>query len=181
MRKAETGFTLLEVLAAVAILAILYTVLAGSAMDGLLAEGLSKRRLEASLLADHWLADLELQLNAGGSPALGELEEEDGDFRVRVTVEPFDLILPELETGNTAPKPVLSDLSLDRTSPLRLIQIRVSWLEAETEYQVTRTTFGFDANALDPSKLPQPEATAQPGAQDDGTGAGTAPEPEPAQ
>jgi hypothetical protein len=150
------------VLAAVAILAILYTVLAGAAMDGLLAEGTSKRRLEASLIADRSLAELELQLDAGIVPPLGEEQTELGDFRVILGVEPYDLVLPELQTASGAPAPLLADLTGDRRSPLRRIEIRVAWMEAEVEYQVFRSSFAFDANALDPSLLPEVNAEAGP-------------------
>lgn len=168
MRTTERGFTLLEVLAAIAILGILYTVLTDSAIEGLRSEKTSQRRLEASLLADRRLADLELQLGVGVVPPLGEEEEaaeEDADFTVRVAVELFDLILPELEleTGGAAPGPLLADLTTDQRSPLRVIRVTVAWLEAEVEYSVTRTTFGFDVNAIDPARLPQaPGASAPP-------------------
>ncbi|MFB3118027.1 MAG: prepilin-type N-terminal cleavage/methylation domain-containing protein, partial [Myxococcota bacterium] len=52
MRISNGGFTLIEVLGAVAILAILYTTLATVAIRGLRSEGESRRMLEASLLAD---------------------------------------------------------------------------------------------------------------------------------
>ena len=64
----QRGFTLLEVLAAVAILGILYVVLADVAMQGLLSEGRSRRRLEASLLADQALSDIEIEMASGGPP-----------------------------------------------------------------------------------------------------------------
>lgn len=155
MRRAERAFTLLEALAAVAILGVLYTMLIGVAMQGLRAEGTSKRRLEASLIADRELAELELQLDVGVVPPIGEEEVEAGDFRVRVAVRPFDLLLPELATPSGQPSPLLADLTSDRSSPLRVIEVRVAWLEADVEYEIVRSTFGFDANALDPSLLPE--------------------------
>jgi prepilin-type N-terminal cleavage/methylation domain-containing protein len=176
MRSTERGFTLIEVLAAIAILGLLYTLLTESAILGLRSEKGSLRRLEASLTADHWLAELETQLNAGIVPPLGDLEEEDGDFLVRMTVEPYDLILPELgnETSGQQAKPVLSDLTVDRSSPLRLIHVSVAWQEAGAEYQVSRTTFGFDSSTLDPSKLPQAQPTDQPDAEAADAGAADA-------
>ena len=51
------AFTMLEVLAAVSVLAIVYLVLANVAIEGLRAEGESMRRLEASLIADELLSD----------------------------------------------------------------------------------------------------------------------------
>ena len=164
MRSTERGFTLIEVLAAIAILGLLYTLLTESAIEGLRSEKASLRRLEASLIADSWLAELEMQLGAGGVPPLGELEEEEGDFLVRMAVEPFDLILPELGPGTAAQesKPVLSELTVDRSSPLRVIRVTVAWQEAAAEHRVTRTTFAFDASTLDLSRLPQAQPQEQP-------------------
>jgi len=167
MRPTERGFTLIEVLAAIAILALLYTLLTESAIQGLRSEKASLRRLQASLVADRWLAELEMQLNVGGVPPLGEEEEEDGDFLVRTAVEPFDLILPELGTEAPAErgKPVLSGFTTDRSSPLRVVRVSVAWEEAGIERQVSRTTFGLDISAIDLSRLPQPETGDQPDAE----------------
>ena len=52
MRRSDPGFTLLEVMAAVAVVAIVFTTLARVANQGMQSQGISKRRLEASLLAD---------------------------------------------------------------------------------------------------------------------------------
>jgi prepilin-type N-terminal cleavage/methylation domain-containing protein len=164
-RRARSAFTLLEVLAAVAILGILYTVLAGAAMDGLIAEGVSKRRLEASLEADRQLLELELQIDAGIVPPVGHQESEVDDFHVVVGVEPYDLVLPGLQVQGQPVLGVLADRTLDRRSPLRRIDVSVAWLEAGAEYQVRRTSFAFDVSALDPSRLPEvnPQAGAPPG------------------
>jgi len=56
------GFTLLEVLAAVAILAVWFILIAGTAMQGLRAEGISRRRLEAAMIADQAMAELRQQV-----------------------------------------------------------------------------------------------------------------------
>jgi prepilin-type N-terminal cleavage/methylation domain-containing protein len=152
VRRAERAFTLFEVLAAVAILGILYTTLISWAMDALLAEGVSKRRLQASLVADRHLAELELELDAGIVPPIGEEETESDAFRIVVSVQPFDLVLPDSEPGS-ASSPVLVDLTSDGLTPIREIQIRVIWLEAETEFEVVRAGFAVDTTQLDTSAL----------------------------
>jgi prepilin-type N-terminal cleavage/methylation domain-containing protein len=164
MPRAERGFTLFEVLAAVAILGLLYTTLIGWAMDGLVAEGTSRRRLEASLVADEQLAQIELGLGSGIVPPVGEerLElDEPREFEVRVSVAPFELILPEVEAG-PKPAPLLSDVTTDHVTPLRRIQVRVVWLEAETEYEVVRTSFALDPTNLDTAALAQALQAVQP-------------------
>lgn len=162
MRRAERGFTLLEVLAAVAILGILYTTLVGVAMQGLQAEGTSRRRLEASLIADRQLAELDLQLDTGVVPPIGEEDTEQGDFRITLSVEPFDLVLPGLEDERGQNAPLLSDVTADKTTPLRVIRIVVSWPEGDVEQQVVRTTFGFDASTVDLNAL-APQTPGQEG------------------
>jgi type II secretory pathway pseudopilin PulG len=146
---AAAGLTLLEVLAAVAVLALVYTVLAGSAMLGLRAEGESRRRLEASLLADEVLADLELALEQGAPPPPGRHEDELEGFAITTEVTPFDLPAkleyPELET-----RPPSLFSGPGRASLLRRIDVAVSWQEGLEARAVVRTTFGLDREAAAP-------------------------------
>jgi prepilin-type N-terminal cleavage/methylation domain-containing protein len=149
--RPRPGFTLLEVLAAVAILGGLYVVLADVAMQGLRAEGESQRRLEASLLADYHLSELEIQLEAGIAPELGRTESEEDAFRIELDVKPFEISLPDLRTDTG----VVSGLPLPADDPgaaaleaLRAIELTVSWLEGEEERSVVRTTYAFDLEAV---------------------------------
>jgi prepilin-type N-terminal cleavage/methylation domain-containing protein len=87
---AARGFTLLEVMAAVLVLGMLYAVLANAAMRGLRSEGDSRRRIQASLLADLWLAERELELSLGQIPKEGQIQEQVESYVVDVTVAPFD-------------------------------------------------------------------------------------------
>jgi len=105
LKRTHTGFTMVEVVAAVAILGIWFTLLVTLVSDGVASETTSHIRLEASLLADEVLADAEATLLSGGaiSPiALGE-EHLFGDytdslFDVVLTAEPFDAL------GNLTPQ-----------------------------------------------------------------------------
>jgi prepilin-type N-terminal cleavage/methylation domain-containing protein len=143
----QRGFTLLEVLAAVAILGILYVVLADVAMQGLLSEGRSRRRLEASLVADQALSDIEIEMAFGGPPPDGRSEDEQEHFTVIVETEPFVVPVPPEESAPGVPV-------LDPTPPseglssLREIVVTVSWLEGKNEHQLSRTTYGYDAAAF---------------------------------
>jgi prepilin-type N-terminal cleavage/methylation domain-containing protein len=145
-RTAARGFTLLEVLAAVALLAILYTVLARSAIEGLRAEGESERRLEASLLADTRLREsFEGAEGSYAVPPLGHSEVTEGDFTIILDVSPFE---PPGEWGiddPAAPSTVVFAPPTDRAGPvLRTIQLSVAWLEGAEQRQVTRTAFALD-------------------------------------
>lgn len=144
---ARRGFTLFEVMAAVLILGLMYTMLAQSAIEGVRSEGISRRRMEASLLADEWLSDLETAMQTGQTPPIGQTEEEVDDFTVRIDIAPFDataLLSEDIDIAEGAKG--LLDASGD--APLRLIDLRVAWLEIDREFEVRRTTFAYDSAAL---------------------------------
>jgi prepilin-type N-terminal cleavage/methylation domain-containing protein len=152
MRRAETGFTLLEVMAAVAIIAIVFTTLARVANDGLRSEGVSRRRLEASLLADRRLAQIEIELAAGIAPEIGESEEEEEPYTILVQVTSFDIAsaIPVTGFGEADPteKATLTGVLGDGVSPIRAIEVAVSWIEGMDEMRVVRNTYGIDPVAL---------------------------------
>ncbi len=169
MRVAErtgSGFTLLEVLAAVALLGIAYTVLGGAGIQGLQREGEAARRFEATLLADRVAAGVESAFDQGAAPPLGEDEQSDGDFSISIRVTPFDVQIPELELPRALQRaedaarrpgesrregrelgPSLLVGTGGQASPLRRVEITVAWSEGWGERTVTRTTFGLDPEA----------------------------------
>ena len=142
------GFTLLEVLAAVAILAIWYMVMASIATQGLRAEGESQRRLRASLLADSILVDLESNQLFGIAPPVQSEEEEHGDFTVRTEVEPYSLEFtgpPDGANPEGQPEPALQKLvQASGESLLRKIRVEVVWREGSGERRVSRESFALD-------------------------------------
>lgn len=153
----EAGFTLFEVMAAVLVLGVLYTVLAGSHMQGLRSEGESRRRLEASLLVDELMMELEAAIAAGESPPIGTSESEIDEYRVVTEVTPFDpgafLGVVGGEDGEgVAPEQLGSTLLLPPEDPeesvLRIVNVAVRWMEAEGEHEVRRTTLTYDAAAV---------------------------------
>lgn len=172
-RRLAHGLTLLEVLAAALVLAIAYVFLAKTGIQGMQIEGDALRRIEASLLADRWMADLEASLELGGSPPMGSNPVEDGIFRVTTEVSAYSVETP-------APSEKMAHLALppevlqggmvggegSSSSALRMIRVRVEWDEAGFPRQVLRTTFGFDyeavrnqLDALDRAAGIQPETT----------------------
>jgi prepilin-type N-terminal cleavage/methylation domain-containing protein len=150
------GFTLLEVLGAVAILGISYMVLATAAIQAMQGIGQSQRRIEASLLADQTLIDVEISTETGQLIEPKLVTWQDGYFEV--TLEIIDLSevyqgkgLGENETSllgflgkeaNGAFAPFReSNLLLGY---LREVQIIVQWIEGGEELNVTRTAFLYD-------------------------------------
>ncbi len=182
------GFTLLEVLAAIAVLALVYTALAQAAMQGLAHEGDASRRLRASLLADQVLSEIEAQLAANVAPSVGltETEDEDQAYAIAVEVRPFDLgafALAAAETAaaqrgqpgvgeapNAAGGPALQLLTAPPGAPPPLLEIDVTvrWLEGADEQLVTRTTFAADPAIVGAALASLPSAGAE--GQDTGDG-----------
>jgi len=154
----RAGFTLLEVMAAVAVLGLVYVVVARVAIQGLQTEGEASRRLRASLLADRTLSDLELELAGGAAPRVGETEASEEEFTVVVEVSPFDVGSILQDGAGEDQRPPASTSSLELLSPsarggvptLLSVAARVTWIEGVSEREVTRTTFVFDAEAAAP-------------------------------
>jgi hypothetical protein len=157
-------------MAAVAVLALVTTALAGAAMQGLASSGDADRRLRASLLADAALGEVEAQLAAGSAPALGLVESEQGDFALEIEVRPFDLSALAALAREAAPAPSRERTERARRAaeaergeraegepafellvaepgappPLLEVDVRVRWIEGAFEQSVTRTTFAAD-------------------------------------
>jgi prepilin-type N-terminal cleavage/methylation domain-containing protein len=161
----SAGFTLLEVMAAVALLGAVYTVLGGAGIQGLQHEGESRRRIEASLIADQLIAGLETSIDAGTVPPVGKDERQEGVYRIATEVAPLDLVVPDDPAplqglggggqsglgGSNLPAALSQSLlkgSSRAPSPIRRITLRISWTEGWGERSVTRTTFGFDAESV---------------------------------
>jgi hypothetical protein len=160
---------LLEVLAAVAILGIWYVVIAAMAADGLRHQGESRRRLEAGLLADQFLAEVEASTIDGSAPEGGEEEIEEGDYTIRVFITPFVFGNPGAQAamqkslqaalrqsaGRESENSEISPPSRDMqtllatempgiTHNLRAIHVNVSWDEVMTRRSIARTSYAFD-------------------------------------
>jgi prepilin-type N-terminal cleavage/methylation domain-containing protein len=172
------GFTLLEVLAAVALLAVLYTVLARVAIEGLRGEGESKRRLEAAMLADARIVQSFTALSGGFvMPELGHQEMVEGDYTLALDVALFQPP-PEWGFGESSggPPPIVfaSTPGAPGAQALRTVHLEVSWLEGTEKRQVSRTFYlpdferisqlvasaGGQAPTSPPAETPAEEAPA---------------------
>lgn len=161
------GFTLLEVMAAVAVLGILTTVLVRVASQGMAAEGDARRRLEASLLADQVLLELETAWKSGQPLEMGRVEDEREGFAVVVDVAPLDpatfgfgaALEPPPEEGRrgggrreaeTGAPSLFSAAGPNQPAILGFVTVVVSWMEGAHEQAVTRTSFALDRQAAAP-------------------------------
>jgi prepilin-type N-terminal cleavage/methylation domain-containing protein len=154
--NSERGFTLLEVLVAVALLGLVVTVLAGSAIQGMSYEGDAARRVRASLLADRALWQVETALKLGAPPQPSHEESVEGEeFQLSVDVQPLDLaqaglgalLAPPAETPGAAPQPAAAAGAPAAAVPLFQVFVRVRWLEGVRELEVTRSSFAYDGTA----------------------------------
>jgi hypothetical protein len=138
-------------MAAVALLAILYTVLARVAIEGLRGENDSQRRLEAAMLADARIAESFTALSSGFVlPDFGHKESAEGDFTLALDVVPF---IPPAEWGvgesaGAAPGLFTSAPGAPGAQALRTVQLTVSWQEGAEKRQVSRTIFLMDFNRV---------------------------------
>src|SRR5262245_52613491 len=192
--ESQAGPTLLEVLGAFALLAILYTVLAGNAIQGVRSEGESRRRLQASLIADERLAEIELELARGTSPKLGRDEEELDGFRVATEVKPLEIpprpeAKQKADEGSLAAKraarkrrevdvPSLFAAPKTGETPALLdVDVVVRWSDGIYERELHRRTYALDPAAVDAAfeavaALPTQQQPGEPDATEDGQGAG---------
>jgi len=159
----RAGFTLLEVLAAVMIFAVVVTMLIGSSTETVQRARLAATRLEASALADQELARIEAALLQRA--ALPEDTEDTIDelFVVRVWSEPAlddlggaggpgaaapsESAIQALATGNSGASALgpLIALAAPGIEPFLLrYEIRVEWIDDAGPDQIRRTTYAFD-------------------------------------
>lgn len=152
-RPGERGLTLIEVMAAVALLGLVYTALASKATQGVMSEGDSLRRFQASLIADEKLAEIETIAAMKQTPDLGrsEDESEDGVFLIDVEVSEWKLPLPPEPEGSEPARPNSeSVLGGGEGDPGALLQVRVriSWVGAFGERSIERVTFVLDQDQI---------------------------------
>jgi hypothetical protein len=144
-------------MAAIAILSIWYVIIADAAIQGLRAQGENRRRLEASLIADKYLADQEAIALGDSVPEDQENEEEEEGFTIRIVVEPFDkgggaaaalsALNPASSDSDATPKtlrPLLAKEAPGAAANLKTIRVTVSWEEGPVERSVERRTYVFD-------------------------------------
>lgn len=153
------GFTLMEVLGAVAILGVSFIMLATSSIQGLRMIGESMRRADASLLADRLLSEVELKAEVGQLIDIGLDEFDEEPFTI--IVEVLDLAAEyEGSSPRGDPEDLLMFLAVEANGPyaefresnwllgyLREVHISVAWQEGANEITITRTAYIYDQQA----------------------------------
>ncbi len=152
--RAQRGFSLLEVLAAVLILAIWFVPLLATGIHSAAREGLSQRIIEAGQIADQKIAEYEEIFASGTVPDFEENVEELDYYVIEYSVTPFAEFSGQVgpqrvdpgPNGNLPPMPdMLASEMPGFVRHLRRVDVMVSWYEGVEEMRsVHRTTFGFD-------------------------------------
>lgn len=173
--RREDGLTLLEVLAATMIFALVMTVLVGTSSTAVHRSGLSARRLEAGLVADAVVADLEIGMRKRTAPVLErsewKTEDEAGEeeYSIRVLDRPIKEALAApatsvadevaAEAGASAPDQPATKIGSgsigtllagdlpEVAKHLHQYDVEVAWVGVDGPESVTRTTFAFDWQA----------------------------------
>lgn len=160
--RASRGFTLLEVLAAVAFVGLVFTALSRSATVGIISEGDNRRRMEAASLADAEMIQIELDLRNTGVPEDGQTEREIDDFRVVTEVAPWTPP-PELAAAIEENSPegtrFFGGEQPQQRSMVQEIRVRVEWFDGVEDRSIERVTLAVGmtvpATGL-PGALPVP-------------------------
>ena len=161
LRRRQRGLTLLEVLAAVALMGLVYTALASKATQGVMSESDSLRRFQASLIADEKLAEIEIGGALRLSPELGLTEgtTKDGIFLVSVEVTPWSVPVPDEPETTPAPAGNVVDIlsgSAQEPGALLEVRVRVAWRGAVGERSIERVTYVLDYESIGQLGSPLP-------------------------
>lgn len=167
----QAGLTLLEVLAATMIFVMVMTVLIGTSTSAVHRSGKAAMRLEANLVADAFLGDLEIQIKQRIAPTIEQAESNREDFTIQMKrasllgeatdgpalgLNGFDEE-DESDSGSGAREiaGLLAGELPEVVKHLYQYDIEVSWIDSSGVQSVTRTTFAFDwqAAALEFSDL----------------------------
>jgi hypothetical protein len=194
-RAKRAAFTLLEVLGAVVVVGLVFVALARASIQALRAEGDAARRLEASLLADRLLGEIEQQSWLGTAPEVGTQESEEAGFSVVVDVQPYTLLdaIPPRETTRQIQRDtnaedgrrtvvqgatLIGEQRRGSDPPLRSVTVSVRWVDGVQEREVRRSTFALDLTSVQadlealggqPEAQPTGEPPPSEPAPDDGT------------
>ena len=150
--REERGFTLIEVLAAVLIVSLVFGLLLETVTRNLADLGRSRLEARAAELAQQRARDLVAELNAGAPIEDGEVEgayePPDDDLRWRQKIAALTLPLPEDYPAELPPSPLFAlpgkpapPLAPGQQPPLRLIEVRVFAADEPDPEQVDPTIF----------------------------------------
>ncbi len=169
--RAERGFTLIEVLAAVLIVSLVFGLLLESVTRNLADLGRSRLEARAAALAEQRARDLVLELSSGAPIEEGDLdgtfEPPDDDLRWSQRIAALTLPLPDDYPAELPPSPLFAlpgqpapALAPGQQPPLRLVEVRVFPADEPEPERVDPTIF-FVVAPPDPARLQELANRAQ--------------------
>lgn len=186
--KRAGAFTLIEVMAAAVILALVVAWLTAAVGKMNLREGDSRRRAGAALYADRLLIEIEESAARGVAPPLGKREAEEGLYQAAIEVAPLDPALlplagaPDSKGARAASTPReeaaagwLASPAAQESPPLLQATVHVTGKDGIFDAGVSRTTFFLNPAALKALADAQDDATGgdgDGGGEDDEAGDG---------
>jgi type II secretory pathway pseudopilin PulG len=136
--QSDVGFTLIEVLAAVLIVSLVFGLLLESVTRNLADLGRARAESRAAQLAENRLRDLRAELEIGekleDGIKEGVFEDPDSDLHWQIVVVPQKLILPSDYRGEQSPSPLFEapnerapqqPTTPGQEPPLRMVAVRV--------------------------------------------------------
>jgi len=171
---ARRGFTLIEVLGATAVLAVVIVVLGPIVVESNQREGLARRKAAAALLADRLVAEAEEAAASGAVPQLTKRELTEDELTATIEATAFDPATVELAgAAPAAEKPAapardavatgwLDSPTAAETPPVVQLDVRVTWVEGVNENEVRRTSFFLNPAALEALAKKDAEAREPP-------------------
>lgn len=141
----EAGFNLLEVMIAIAILAVSLLALFNFQSNSLLASARAERISVATLLANQKMSEILLDLEQGmkkgefpdAKEDSGSFEGEDfSDYRWKLSIKKVDIPPPPAKEGTQDFMVTLFTMMSEQLSKLsREVRVTVSWMEFDEEYE----------------------------------------------
>lgn len=171
---ARRGFTLIEMLGATALFALVVITLGPIVIESSQREGLARRKAAAALFADRLVAEAEEAAASGSAPQLTKRELSEQDFTATIETSAFDPATieiagaqpaaqkPAAPAGASAATGWLDSPGAAATPPLVQLDVRVVWAEGVAEQEVRRTTFFLNPAALEALEPNDAEAQEPP-------------------
>jgi prepilin-type N-terminal cleavage/methylation domain-containing protein len=196
--RSSDGFTLIEVLAAVLIVSLVFGLLLESVTRNLADLGRVRAEARAAQLAEDRLRDMRIEIEAGtrieDGVTQGTFDDPDQDMHWQIAVTPQTLALPAGYRGEMPPSPLFYAQNgpprvpapaplpgpaashepgdTGPAEPLRLVEIRV--FPQGTDPQAVEPFVFLITGPPDTTQLPQPGTPGAPGQQTDPNGLGAA-------
>ncbi len=164
MRR-SSAFTLIEVMAAVFMLALFVAAISGMLTQAQRQEGDARRRARAAAYADRLLAEIDESVLRGAALTPATRDTHEGDLSATTTIAAFDpaTLLPPVAEAEPGARPAaaappegwLAGPTAKTAPPILEISVRVSWdgapLDADTQQPagVKRRSFALNPAALE--------------------------------